>query len=1010
MRGHSLHAFPLAALLVGVASVPGHGGAGKDTTSVRILVISVTPENRHASVPAGNRAIRQLGERLEQADEGVKEVAVDILDTKGKYADTPPDRFPAKAATLTGYDAIVFNNTSHLTLDEEQRAAFEAYMRAGGGLVGIHAAAEQPDAGSFFNRVLGATRADHASYQKGTIHVTDRAHPSTEKLPVKWTLRSTWSTFESNPRGDAHILMSADGRTHTGGGMEGTGHHHPMAWCQRVAGGRAWYTALGHAPEHFEDERFLTHLSGGLRWAAGLAAGDATGTVWDAYTKTPLATETKSPAAVEVSPRGRVFFVDRLDYRAEGREQVKMVDPETAKGATTVLELAVSKRRIYGLKDILLAPAFEDNGWVYLFYDPPRDATDGNVARLSRFTFSGGTIRRDSEVKILRIPIDPKDGHHAGHLAWGPRGRQLYVSIGDNVGGSNYAPLDEREGRAKRHDVQRTSGNSADLRGSILRIVPHRDGSYGIPADNLFTRKRGYGPAIEDGRVRPEIYVMGVRNPYRIAVDPATGVLYWGEYGPGAGSWNVDRGPPQIEEFNRAAAPGFYGYPFVIGKNIPFRDYDYAKKEGGRIFDPDGVINDSPNNTGLRKLPPAQGAMIMMPGSWKQVLDYPGAWEPYVPYKTMDEVPFPQLTGGEPIQGPVYRRREGFDQSALPSYYDGKVFLMERGKNWIKYVTLDASGDPVAVEPFLPDARFTRPIDMDVGPNGALYLAEWGSKYDGPNDDSGIYRIERTQVSVAFRGLVDGKLEVTPDRTATAEAIVTNRSPSPIKVKDVSLQSPASAGVEATRVQGTTSGRLASGGARTFRWKVEVPASAKALSATVTYSKRNADGEYDARREVGIESRSSAEGASGAKRDAAGKEDLPQVVIKADDQQRYYTDRFAVKAGERVRLTLRHVGELPVAAMGHNVVILSTPDAEPVAFAQRALKNGGTLENDYLPDEVREAVLAATDMVGGGSSTSVVFTAPEKPGEYPFLCTFPQHAVTMNGTMAVRKASSGPTR
>ncbi len=1161
LRKLLLYSLLLAGLFVSFSSGAALDADGGSQT-VRILVVSMTQGDRHASVAAGNRALRQFGERLER--EYVENSVVDILDSSGSSTDTPPDRFPAKASMLEEYDVVVFNNSSGLELDEDQRAAFETYIRSGGGVVGIHAAADNPRAGSFFDRVIGATHADHVQLQEGTVHVTDRTHPSTAHLPVEWSVDSTWYTFQSNPRGDVHILMSADGRTHPGSGMAGTGPHHPMAWCHRVGGGRAWYTALGHSSEQFKNDDVRDHLFGGIRWAAGLVDNDATGTVWNAYTKTPLATETKSPAVVEVAPDGRVFFVDRLDYRDEGRELIGMVDPETENGATTVLELAVSDERIYGLKDILFDPEFENNGWMYVFYDPPSDQTDGNIARVSRFTVDGRTIDRDSEVEVLRIPIDPNDGHHGGHLAWGPNGEQLYISIGDNVGGSQYAPLDEREGRARRHDVQRTAGNSADLRGSILRIIPKKDGSYSIPDDNLFTEKSGYGKEIEAGRVHPEIYVMGVRNPYRIAVDPATGVLYWGEYGPGAGSWDVNRGPPQIEEFNRAESAGFYGYPFLIGKNIPFRKYDYANEEGGRIFDPDGPTNDSPNNTGLRELPPAKEPMIMMPGSWEQVLDYPDAWEAFVPYDTLEEVPFPQITGGEPIQGPVYRQREGFDERALPDYYDGKVFLMERGKNWLKYVTLDESGRAVMVEPFMPGTKFTRPVNMDVGPEGALYLAEWGSGYEGPNEDSGIYRIEHRSrtAKLRFHETSDASWSLPEGGSARLTMTVANRHRVPILSGRVSLQTVQGASVQvepeqepfgnlppgqSTEVSWTLSADEDAGGEnvplsaelryttaengtnnRVVRKETSIPVKAQlsvpfglnlggdtsikaegitfqptphpqvqsnnvrvsgtedSISGTdhqklyqtlewgpgLSYEIPVSNGTYDVTfyflenhfndtdkrvfsvdlegetmidhldiySEVGhdaalqktiervrvtdgrlsvttnthsgapsicaIALRSGQKEGADTAGETAEEEEAPTgsmrtVEISAGDNMVYDLEEFTVSPGQTVRLTFSHTGNLAAQAMGHNVVILNNPELNPVAFGRKA-SGDGTVENDYLPEGVRGDVLAATDLLGGGESDTITFKAPEKSGKYPFLCSFPRHAASMNGEMVVQ--------
>ena len=113
----------------------------------------------------------------------------------------------------------------------------------------------------------------------------------------------------------------------------------------------------------------------------------------------------------------------------------------------------------------------------------------------------------------------------------------LYISVGDNTNpfaSDGYTPIDERAGRAA-WDAQRTSSNTRDLRGKILRIIPQADGSYRTPDDNLFSQRPGDG--------LPEIFVMGVRNPFRMALDAQRGWLYWGDVGPDAGSASAQRGP-----------------------------------------------------------------------------------------------------------------------------------------------------------------------------------------------------------------------------------------------------------------------------------------------------------------------------------------------------------------------------------------------------------------------------------------------------------------------------------
>ena len=123
-----------------------------------------------------------------------------------------------------------------------------------------------------------------------------------------------------------------------------------------------------------------------------------------------------------------------------------------------------------------------------------------------------------------------------------------------------------------------------------------------------------------------------------------------------------------------------------------------------------------------------------------------------------------------------------------------------------------------------------------------------------------------------------------------------------------------------------------------------------------------------------------------------------EVTIKSDDAMQFDLTEFHVQSGQTVRLTLEHVGELSLEQMGHNVVILK-PDEDPDAFGQRAAAEGNR-ENQWLPEEMRDRVVAFTDMIGGGETVTIEFTAPE-PGRYPYLCTFPGHYGVMQGEMVV---------
>jgi azurin len=131
-----------------------------------------------------------------------------------------------------------------------------------------------------------------------------------------------------------------------------------------------------------------------------------------------------------------------------------------------------------------------------------------------------------------------------------------------------------------------------------------------------------------------------------------------------------------------------------------------------------------------------------------------------------------------------------------------------------------------------------------------------------------------------------------------------------------------------------------------------------------------------------------------------GDDGVARLTIGSTDTMQYTVRAFTVEAGQQVELTLVHEGSLPVDVMGHNVAILPT-DGDYVAFAREVMSGGGSVDNDYLPEGMRDGLVAYTQLIGGGESDTITFTAPDTPGEYPFLCTFPGHFGVMNGIMTV---------
>ncbi len=124
-----------------------------------------------------------------------------------------------------------------------------------------------------------------------------------------------------------------------------------------------------------------------------------------------------------------------------------------------------------------------------------------------------------------------------------------------------------------------------------------------------------------------------------------------------------------------------------------------------------------------------------------------------------------------------------------------------------------------------------------------------------------------------------------------------------------------------------------------------------------------------------------------------------KIEITGNDQMQFNIKSFEVTEGQKVVISFKHIGQLPAAAMGHNVVILKPGTAIP-AFATKCAtaKDSGYIAQD---DESKQQIIAHTKMLGGGEADEITFTAPTA-GEYPFICSFPGHFTIMQGVMTVK--------
>jgi len=690
------------ALLISVGLVfPGQGIA--QTPAFRVLIFSATAGYRHASITNGIETIRMLG--------AANNFAVDATEDATQFSET----------NLAQYQAVIFlSTTGDVLTNVQQMGALQHYMEVGGGWVGIHSASDTLHNWPYYGGLVGAYFVNHPAIQQATVKVADRIDPSTGLLPKRWVRTDEWYNFNLNPRTNVHVLATLDETTYVGGG---NGFDHPIAWSHYYDGGRAWYTAGGHTPESFSEPLFQAHLLGGIQFAAGVKTADPASTIDASYQKTILDAHPADPLELSIAQDGRVFYIERAG-------NVKIYNPETS-SIVVAGHINVETLIEDGLLGITLDNGFSTNHWLYLFYSPAGTNAEQHI---SRFTLVGDALDMSTEVILLRIPTQRQECCHSAGSLWMHTNGDLYISVGDNTNpfaSGGFAPLDEEPGRSP-WDSQKSASNENDLRGKILRIHPEPDGSYTIPPGNLFPP----GTPL----TQPEIYIMGCRNPFRMAVDEGTGWLYWGEVGPNATADVTTRGPKGYDEWNQARSAGNFGWPYFVANNKPYVDYDFATGISTAPFDPNAPVNSSPNNTGPTNLPPAQPAWL---------------WYPYD-----NSTEFPELNGAGgrcAMGGPVYHFNTNVTtKTKLPAYFDQTLFIWDWSRGYLKEIKIDDDGSPLKINPFLSSFQFLRPIDLKIGPDGRLYLIEWGTQYGGGSNDAAVERIDYLGARPTLRGTSSG--------------------------------------------------------------------------------------------------------------------------------------------------------------------------------------------------------------------------------------------------------------
>ena len=506
--------------------------------------------------------------------------------------------------------------------------------------------------------------------------------------------------------------------------------------------------------------RALAALAGALAICAIPSAASAQAPPPDSeFQKVVIDATPGEPIDLAVLPDGSVLHTERSG-------EVWLHDIDTGL-KTLAAKLDVYTHDEEGLQSIALDPNFEENGWVYLYYSPPLNtpvddpatatinegdapefgtpeqfaAFEGYI-QLSRFQWTGTEIDLSTEQQILRVPVDRGICCHVGGDIVFDENGNLLLSTGDDTNpfqSDGYAPIDEREGRNPAFDAQRSSANTNDLRGKILRIHVNEDGSYTGVEGNLF-----YGDG--DPLTLDEIYVMGLRNPFRIEYNQVTGELYIADYSPDAQTANPLRGPAGQGKWSIVTEAANFGWPYCATAELPYVDYDFATQTSGEAFDCANPVNDSPNNTGLTELPETT---------------QPDVWYTY----TLS-ADFPELeTGGiGPMAGPAYqfnaKATKGRNPTAWPEYYDGVPLFYEWTRDYIKAFFTEG-GDVTRIEDVLASFDLQNPIDVEFGPNGSLYVLNYGNGFFGSNQPGAeLVRIDY----IGERGNFTPTVNVTADQ------------------------------------------------------------------------------------------------------------------------------------------------------------------------------------------------------------------------------------------------------
>ncbi|MEM8594410.1 MAG: ThuA domain-containing protein, partial [Pseudomonadota bacterium] len=599
---------------------------------------------------------------------------------------------------LDKYDAVVLLNTTGDFLDDQQQSELQRFVRAGGGVVGVHAAADAEVDWPWYSDMIGAKFTNHPFvYGPSTIKIEDLTDVSTAGFSGRqvneFVLKDEIYNFDKSPRDTgSHIILTLDeSRSFSMFPKHSMGDDHPISWKKEYDGGRFFYTSLGHSSRSWLNIDFMHHLMGGVRWATEKRDPKMNRIV--------LTDEMKAPLSFQLDAQDNAYIIELTG---------ELLFWNKTTGNTKVIgKLPVSNWGENGLLGIALANDFETSRELFLYFSEVTkpvyvgesldDENSTIEGKLTAFKLdSNGMLDMSSRRDLLSVPSEATT--HQGGALMLSKENHLYLATGDDTvpfASNDLSPLDQRPGR-EQYNALRSSGNPHDLRGKLLRL--NVDGS--IPDGNSYDKSGVNG--------RPEVYATGFRNPFSATLDPDTGHIYVGDVGPD-GKQDVELGPQGYDEVNVVTRAGLdFGWPRCAGARKAYAIRDF--------------VDDS----------------------YSGFYDCSKTEMPIYEYTYLFHKQFPSLAiGSRVVIAGRFMSDSYFGRKySLPESYRGKLITGEWGRNRLHEVTVGDDGRATDLKAFAPSFYFASPIDLQVASDGALYVLEYGSSYGGDSVDAKLSRIE----------------------------------------------------------------------------------------------------------------------------------------------------------------------------------------------------------------------------------------------------------------------------